>query len=88
MTHEAFSRDAIARAVEDALRQVAPEADTAALPPNQPIRDALDIDSFDFLRFVVGLHERLGVDVPEADYASLATRASAVDYLARRLGTP
>ena len=31
------------------------------------------------------LHERLKVDVPEADYAKLATLDSCVDYLAVRL---
>jgi len=64
-----------------ALASVAPEADTAALDPKKPIREELDIDSMDFLNFVVALHAALGVDVPERDYAKLATLDSCVNYL-------
>lgn len=40
----------------------------------------------DFLNFVIGLHTRLGVDVPEADYGNLATIDGAVAYLAAHIG--
>jgi hypothetical protein len=40
----------------------------------------------DQLNFVLGLHKRLGVDVPETDYPQLATLAGCVDYLSRALG--
>ena len=46
----------------------------------------LDLDSMDFLNFVVGLHAALGVDIPEADYAKLATLDGCVEYLAARRG--
>ena len=49
------------------------------------LRDALDLDSMDFLNFVIALHGSLGVDVPEGDYVKLATLNGAVDYLAGRL---
>jgi hypothetical protein len=39
----------------------------------------------DFLNFVIGLHESLGVNVPEQDYPKLTTLNRAVDYLASRL---
>ena len=39
----------------------------------------------DFLNFVIGLHDTLGVDVPEQDYPQLATLNGAMDYLASRL---
>ena len=35
----------------------------------------------DFLNFVLGLRARLGVDIPEADYARLYTLDSAVAYI-------
>ena len=68
-----------------ALTDVAPEADPKAIDRKRPIRDQLDIDSMDFLNFVVALHETLGVDVPERDYAKLATLESSVEYLLARL---
>ena len=37
----------------------------------------------DFLNFVVALHDRAGIDVPEADYPELFTLDSAIAYLGR-----
>lgn len=67
------------------LGEIAPEADLAALDPAADLRAALDLDSVDFLNFVLGLHRTTGVDVPEADYPKLATLDGAVAYLAGRL---
>lgn len=74
----------IQQAIFDALRKVAPEADPRTIRPNENLREALDIDSFDFLNVLIGLHERLGVDISEADYGQLTTLASLVEYLSRK----
>ncbi len=68
-------------AVLKALHRVAPEADPKSIDPKRPLREQLDIDSMDFLNFVLALHRDLAVDVPERDYAKLATLESAVAYL-------
>jgi acyl carrier protein len=73
------------RVVLDALASVAPELDEATLAPNQSFRDQLDIDSMDFLNFVIALHESLDVDIPERDYRCVASIDDAVAYLATRL---
>jgi acyl carrier protein len=80
-----MTRDEVRQAVLDALSSVAPEIDTASLQPDTPLRDAYDLDSMDFLNFVIGVHKRLHVDVPEADYPKLTTLDGAVDYLTARL---
>ena len=74
----------IKSAILDGLAQIAPESDPAQLSPNENIRRALDIDSFDFLNFLISLHEKLGVDIPEADYGKLNTLNEMVAYLAAR----
>jgi acyl carrier protein len=79
-----MSRQDVQGAVFRALSSVAPEADPLTLDPKKPIREELDIDSMDFLNFVVALHSALGIDVPERDYAKLATVESCVDYLVGR----
>ena len=61
------------RLVEEVLADIAPEADVASVGRGEDIRQALDLDSMDFLNLVIGLHQRTGVDVPEADYAKLFT---------------
>lgn len=61
---------------------IAPDMDTSTLDADVDVRDALDIDSFDFLNFVVALHGATGVDVPEHDYAKVRTVRSCASYVA------
>ena len=79
-----MSRDEITEAVLRALSDVAPEADPATLRPDVSLRDQLDIDSMDLLNFVIGIHEQVHVDIPEADYARLETLDEVVDYLVEK----
>ena len=81
-----MTRENIRAALIEALCAIAPEGDYAALRGDRPLREQLDIDSFDFLNVVIRLHDKLGVDIPEAEYRKLATLDSAIDYLASRLG--
>jgi acyl carrier protein len=67
----------------DALCEIAPEIDIAAVDPKVELREQFDLDSMDMLNFVIGLHERLGVDIPEADYPQLDTLDGAIRYLER-----
>jgi acyl carrier protein len=83
-----MTRDEIEVKVMESLAAVAPEVGSTGLQPDVPLRDQVDLDSMDFLRFVMELHKQLGVDVPESDYRRLASVATIVDYLAARLGTP
>ena len=62
------------------LRRIAPEADTARIDSRESLREQLDLDSMDFLNFLIGLHEAVGVDIPESDYQRLATLQGAVEY--------
>jgi acyl carrier protein len=55
------------------LGEIAPEADLTALQPDVSFRDQLDLDSMDFLNFVVALHKELHIDIPEADYPKYMT---------------
>ena len=76
--------DEIKTAVVSALTGVAPEIDPRSIHSGVSFRDELDLDSMDFLNFVLALHERLGVDIPEVDYPKLYTFDSAVSYLASK----
>lgn len=68
------------------LARVAPDIDPADVGENDHIQDDLELDSMDALNLVTGLHARLGVDIPEADYPQIATLALAVPFLAGRIG--
>lgn len=78
------TREQIRQVIFDVLGAIAPEVEPAAIEPGAPLREQVDLDSMDFLNVIIRLHESLGVDIPESDYAQLATLDSAVDYLARR----
>jgi acyl carrier protein len=67
------------------LQRVAPEVEEDDLRDTRPLRDQVDLDSLDWLSFLIGLHDAVGVDIPEADYASLVTLADVLDYLQERL---
>ena len=79
-----MTREEARAIVIDALRAVAPESDPDAIDGGAALRDALDLDSMDFLNFVIAVHARAAVDIPEADYAKLRTLESAVAYVATR----
>jgi len=64
-----------------ALADVAPELDEAALDKKAPFREQLDLDSIDFLRFVVALSKLAGGDIPERDYPKLTTVEGCARYL-------
>lgn len=67
------------------LADIAPDADLGRVDRKAPLREELDIDSMDFLKLVQGLHERLSVAIPEADYAKVSTLDGMVGYLAARV---
>lgn len=69
--------------IGEVLGSIAPEADLGAVAGGEDLREALDLDSMDFMNFVVGLHERTGIDIPEADYPRLRTLDGAIAYLGR-----
>lgn len=73
-------------AVVATIRRIAPEVDAAALRGDKPLRTQIDLDSMDWLNVIIGLHEALRIDIPEADYGKLTTLDAIVDYLASRSG--
>lgn len=81
-----MSREELERVVAEVLAGIAPEADLAGVKGNEDLRDALDLDSMDFLNLVIGLHERLGIDIPEADYPKLFSKDGLLAYLAAKTG--
>lgn len=80
-----FNRDELKRLIFELLADIAPEADFDTLGLDEDIRLDLDIDSFDFLNFLIGLNEATGVDIPEADYGQLVTTNDICDYLLVRM---
>jgi acyl carrier protein len=67
----------------EVLAGIAPEVDLATVDDTEDLREALDLDSMDFLNFVIGLGERTGRRIPEADNPKLYTMKGLIAYLTR-----
>lgn len=78
-------QDELKQIVLRLLGEIAPEADPASVKPDVSFRDQLDIDSIDFLNFIVAMHKQFQIDVPESDYPELTTIDGCVRYLRRML---
>ncbi len=79
-----MSREEVLDLMRAVLRQIAPEADLDDVGPDEGLREALDLDSMDFLNFVIGIHEKTGIEIPERDYPELASVEGCVSYLSAR----
>lgn len=78
-----MNEQAIRALAADVLAGIAPEADLAKVGDDEDLRAALDLDSMDFMNFVIGLHQRTGIDIPDADAPRLFTLGGVVLYLTR-----
>ncbi len=82
--HVAFAPADVRQGVFETLQRIAPQVSPDALNPARPLRDQVDLDSMDWLNFLVAVNERFGADIPESDYAQLATLDDLFAYLERR----
>jgi acyl carrier protein len=80
-----MNRSEILPVVIATIQTIAPEVEATELRADRPLRTQVDLDSMDWLNVLVGLHQRFGVDIPEADYARLVSLQDIVDYIAARL---
>ena len=76
-----MTSDEIRTTVLNCLGAIAPEADLSRIRPAVSFREQLDIDSMDFLNFVIALHQQLQLEIPERDYPKLVTLNGCVEYL-------
>lgn len=81
MKAEHMRPDEIRELAIEALSDIAPDTDPSGLRGDEDIREALDIDSMDFLNFVTALHKKTGISIPEEDYPRLFTLDGVTKYL-------
>ena len=80
-----MTREEIRMSLLTSLLEVAPEISPDEVEDDVDLREELDLDSMDILRWVQGIHKTLGVEIPEEDYGRMATLEDAVAYVARRV---
>ena len=80
-----MTRDEIRSTLLGCLVAVAPEIEGEEIEDDADLRDELDLDSMDVLRWVQGIHKALGVEISEEDYGQIASLEDAVSYVAARV---
>jgi acyl carrier protein len=80
-----MTRDGLLAAIAQTLARIAPEVDMQALDATRPLREQVDLDSVDWMNFLVALGRRLNVSIGAADAAQLTTLEKLADYLDARL---
>ncbi|MBP5998359.1 MAG: acyl carrier protein [Azonexus sp.] len=80
-----MTQDELRKVVLATLLSIAPEVEADELRADKPLRNQVDLDSMDWLNFLLGLHEKLAVDIPEADYAKLVTLNDVLAYLGAKV---
>ena len=79
-----MNRSALIDTVIAALTGVAPEIDPTALKPAVNFRDQFELDSVDYLNFVLDMERRLGIRIPEMDCPRLSCLDGCLSYCASR----
>ncbi len=80
-----MTRDEIRSTLLACLSDVAPEIADEEIEDDLDLRDELDLDSMDILRWVQGIHKALSVEIPEEDYDKVTTLGDAIGYVAARV---
>ena len=80
-----MNQDEIRQIIFQLLKKIAPETEPSTLLDDENIREALNIDSFDSLQFLVSLDEKLGIEIPEQDYGKTNTLKNLVEYIMSRM---
>jgi acyl carrier protein len=80
-----MTKDEIKSAIIKNILEIAPDVEADEIEPNENIQRSLEIDSFDFLKILTAMNEQVGVEVPESDYAKVATLDSMAEYFLARL---
>ncbi|MFW6379982.1 MAG: acyl carrier protein [Halorhodospira sp.] len=75
----------IQQAIQQALVEIAPEADLQQLDPERSFHAQLGIDSVDFLRLIAALERTAGIPIPGAHGHRLSTPSGCRAYLRERV---
>ena len=63
------------------LQRIAPEVETGSLDPHRALREQVDLDSMDWLNFLIALSQAFGFEIPESAYERMRTLDDLVQYL-------
>jgi acyl carrier protein len=76
-----MTREQARELIFDALADIAPEVDREEVDDNVDLTEQLDLDSMDYLTWMIAISEETGFDIPQTDVSRFLTVRGAVSYL-------
>ena len=78
---ETQNSDVLRETLYELILAVAPDLTREDLSSNVDLRYDLGLDSIDLLNVANGIAERIGIEIPEVDRASLTSVEAILDYV-------
>jgi len=75
----------IEQLIIEAIQEVAPEIEQDDIDMDEDLREECDLDSMDFLNYLMALKQSTGISIVETDYSQVSTFNEMLSYLAKRL---
>lgn len=66
------------------LKTIAPEIQEEEINLDEELRDQVDIDSMDYLTFLIALSKTFNINIPESDYNKIQSLNQLFQYLKSR----
>lgn len=76
-----MTSDEAKRTIFDVLEGIAPEVDPTTVEHDVDLDVQLDLDSMDYLNWLIGISKATGVDIPQRDATRFLTIDGAAAYL-------
>jgi acyl carrier protein len=80
-----MSPDEARRVVLAVLGEIAPEIDPTGIDDDVDLTEQIDLDSMDYLTWMIGISESTGTDIPQRDVSQFLTLGGAIRYLAEQV---
>ena len=74
--------------LKEIFHQVAPEILFDKVDTSRPLRDQIEIDSYDFYRIIVNIAQRTGVNIPDSKLVEMSNIDQLIKYLSEQLADP
>lgn len=81
MTTKTLTTDEATKVIYDVLAEVAPEVDPTDIDTSVDLTEQLDLDSMDYLHWLVGINQVTGIEIPDRDASEFLTIDGASNYL-------
>ena len=81
MTTKTLTTGDAVKVIYDVLGEIAPEVDPSDIDMSVDLTEQLDLDSMDYLHWLVGINAATGIEIPDRDASHFMTIDGAAKYL-------